>query len=1235
VARRAARHLLGLLAAAALAVLAAAPAAAAPRPAATGAPPAARAAQGPASGPSGGPVSPTPRSGAWPGGAVSGRVLDRAGRPLAGASVHASGTRTFVRTGEEGRFRIPYVPAGTFSVVAGAEGHAFASVPLEDPSITLRLPAETPATVPLPDYPRPDLDRRTATGGRWLSLNGSWSFDFDPRGTGEREGWTTGRRKWGKVIRVPFGWQSLAAFGEEARGSDQTFAGPFAAVKGDGWYKRDFTVPREFPRDGPVALRFGAADWTADVWLDGRPVAHHENGYSPFEADLGRLPAGSTHTLVVRVREVDNSARTPYPSGKQMGWYTDTGGLWQSVWLEPRTRAALTRTDVTPRLDFSGARPSAALDLAVRATGAPAGTVAVTVRRLGVIAPSTRPLGARGSVVARTTLTLAGGAARGRVAVPAPELWEPDRPALYSVTLRLSGPGGARDEVVTTTGLRRIERRWAPGHSPADTPDPQGQYQYIVLNDHPLYLRSALDQAFNPWGVYTYTGLYQGPDLRSGSLNAPGRGSVLFDLRAAKRLGFNSLRTHIKPNDPLYYDAADRLGLLIWQDMPNFGYEGFSPQAERLFERVLRDEVARDRNHASIVVWDDFNEAWGLGGGGPIRPETVPFLLRMVGLTRSLDDSRLLVDNSPCCENFHLTSDLNDWHNYIDSWSGWQSYVAYVVGSTFPGSSWNYGFGRRQDGAPLLNSEFGPWSGGPERDQDVSWPFKFVIDLFRAQPKMDGYLFTELSDIEFEWNGWVTYDRTRQAAGYVDHAGRLRDADLVNADDAVVLAAPPVRSVAPGDRVVTPAAVSAFGREPIPAGATLRWSLSGTDALGRRVDTGLAGALPVSPRPYDVTRAGEIAFAMPGGVRAARLHAWVEAAGRTWAESFTDLESTDQTPPAGVSLRLDPSAPTRQDWSQGAGVVSSSGATSAWGQGTGASEYALEVPAGLDARGVTSATLTFEASARRPPWPRTTYPQTSERRFPTRLTVSVGGVPAGSVTLPDDPADSRGALSYANGPEPGQWGYRVTLPVRDVAALRARLAKGSPLRVRFAARDGGLTLLGRRTGRYGIEPTLTLGTGAPAARGVEGEEALATGDTPPYLTLAAPRLASGREGEIEARLTNPTARPLRAARFAALLPPGWAVAPSSATTGAVAPGATRSVTWRVTPPKRGADAEQLAAAVRAQVTFTRGGRRARLEQSLANVLPAPPEEGVAAAAVAPRSGSRGVPRGARAPRAPR
>jgi hypothetical protein len=431
-----------------------------------------------------------------------------------------------------------------------------------------------------------------------------------------------------RSIRVPGPWQ--AQFDD------------LRDASGVAWYRTRFTVPPPSPDDPPDpvhVLHFGAVDYYASVWVNGALVGEHEGGYLPFELDLGgALRADAENELVVRVLDPGNDADAgeefPFaeiPHGKQ-SWYGPIGGLWQSVWLERRNRVHTRRLRLTP--DVPGERVRVHLTLSV----APA-------QRTGAVLVVTDPHGA--SRPTRLTLEAGQQELDAAIAVPDPVLWDVGAPNLYQVEARLLGGADdcapAVDAVRDHFGMRTI------GTSPDG---------HLMLNGRILYLRGALDQDYYPELVYT-----------------PFSDAELDDqLAKARHMGLNCLRTHIKITDPRYYAAADRAGMLIWTELPN--WQDLTEAAKRRARATLHGMVDRDWNHPSIVIWTIVNENWGVDLA--VNAAHRAWLLETYQELKELDPNRLVVGNSPCFTNFHVVTDIEDFHNYYampDHYRQWKSWV--------------------------------------------------------------------------------------------------------------------------------------------------------------------------------------------------------------------------------------------------------------------------------------------------------------------------------------------------------------------------------------------------------------------------------------------------------------------------------------------------------------------------------------------------------------------------------
>ncbi len=534
-------------------------------------------------------------------------------------------------------------------------------------------------------------------------------------------------------------------------------------ANGTAWYRRHFDYTPD-DQHGAAILHFGAVDYYAEVWLNGHKIGDHEGGYLPFEFDISAAVSAGDNLLVVRVVDPsDDRSRYPdmpfseIPHGKQ-SWYGPIGGIWQSVWLEQRPAVYIRQVRLTPQ-------PAAAtVDIVALLSGdLPSGATL----QAEVFDPN-------GQSVAQVTLDAAG---QGKAQLnPAPALWSPDAPNLYRVEVRLEG-AGAPDQLAATCGFRTVEAR-------------DGR---IYLNGEPVYLRGALDQAYYPETIYT----------------PPSLEYLEEQARKAKALGLNCLRTHIKIEDPRYYEVADRLGLLIWTEIPNWVL--LTPATDDRAQATFRGMVERDWNHPSIIAWTLINENWGTDLTR--NPEHRAWLSAFYRTAKEIDPTRLIVDNSACHGNSHVTGDIEDYHPYKaipDHAAAWDEIMDEFAGRD---SKWIWypdARKQRRPDLPLIISEFGNW-GLPDPDSlqergAEPWWFQtghewgegivhphamrqrfdyfglnkvfgsfeqfikesqehmarslhYEISSMRLRPEIAGYVVTEFTDVHWECNGLLTMQR--------------------------------------------------------------------------------------------------------------------------------------------------------------------------------------------------------------------------------------------------------------------------------------------------------------------------------------------------------------------------------------------------------------------------------------------------------------------------------------------
>ena len=619
-------------------------------------------------------------------------------------------------------------------------------------------------------------------------------------------------------------WQvaSLPASGWRPAKAGVSWNAQFADLRdyvGVAWYRTRISVaPSKTPQR--VLLRFGAVDYKADVFVNGELAGSHEGAYTPFTLDVTSRSKPGNNEVVVRVVDPPAAGRgrdprfpefnyDELPRGKQ-NWYIQNGGLWQPVWI-----------DIRPELYLEAVRVSSNISGAIDVEAEIAG---VAPKRGATLKVAVRDAqGALVTTLAPATVTAAG-AVRLSGTVSAPALWSPANPALYTIEASLSGP--VRDRIVDRFGFREFVAR-------------DGGF---FLNGQPFYMIGALDQDFYPDTIYS----------------TPGKAYLVDMMKKGRALGLNVLRCHIKVCDPDYLAAADEVGMLVWYEVPS--WERWTPASLARGKAIFDAMTKRDWNRPSIVIQTLINEAWGID---------MKQADQRAGLLQWFEEARpklqplgrLLVDNSPCCENFHLKSDIDDYHQYYsipDNADRWDKWVADFA--TRP--AWAYsahGDAVRTKREPLVVSEFGNW-GLPELPAELPWWFardfdgraitrpaglfdrfhglgfdrvfgdyktlaretqwrqfyslKHEIESMRRHASIQGYVITEFTDINWEVNGLM--DMWRRPKIYAERLAAIQQED-------VLLPSTLVRNVTSGADVTLEVQLSRYGAKD-PAGGSLEWS---------------------------------------------------------------------------------------------------------------------------------------------------------------------------------------------------------------------------------------------------------------------------------------------------------------------------------------------------------------------------------------------------------------------------
>lgn len=564
--------------------------------------------------------------------------------------------------------------------------------------------------IPRSEYPRPQFVRN-----QWLCLNGPWQFAFDDDNRGLAEKWYTGAA-FDQQILVPFTFQSpLSGIGTN----------DFHDVV---WYQRTFDVPDSW-EGKRVLLHFGAVDYRAWVWVNGTFAVFHEGGHTPFSVDITDLVQASGNTVVLRVEDV--STDVFQPRGKQYWmrdsaaiFYTRTTGIWQSVWLEPVSSTYVKSLKITPNLDartvefeyiLGGDIPD---DIEVEAS--------VTYRDAPVVSGTVRPEAVVRSLSQIVTF--------GRDMA----VWSPEHPNLYDVAVTVRASGVVVDVFTSYFGMRKISVE-------------RGQ---VRLNNQPYTMKLVLDQGYHPEGILTF----------------PTDDDYKQDIELTQRLGFNGARKHQKVEDPRYLYWADRMGLLVWGEMAN-AY-AFSSEYVKRITSEWQEAVDRDYNHPCIVAWVPLNESWGvpdLTGD----PKQISHLNEMYHLTRSLDQTRLVISNDGW---EHATTDLLTIHDYESSGEVLTERYA-TLASTLaarPAKRDLYVRGVDHAGQPILLTEFGGvaykksaqegWGYSTAGDEaDFIDRLSAIMTAVYKSPVLQGFCYTQLTDVEQEINGLLTYDRQPKA----------------------------------------------------------------------------------------------------------------------------------------------------------------------------------------------------------------------------------------------------------------------------------------------------------------------------------------------------------------------------------------------------------------------------------------------------------------------------------------
>ncbi len=572
-----------------------------------------------------------------------------------------------------------------------------------------------PATA---EHPNPQFSRNL-----WYSLVGAWDFSIDPDGACAEPGGVL----WDRKIIVPFSPETSA--------SGVAAPGFYSVV----WYRRIFRI--EGAGDGQrMVLHFEAVDYHATVWVNGAKVCEHEGGYTPFSADItSALQAGGDQEIIVRAE--DDPADLAKPRGKQDWrlephsiWYPRTTGIWQTVWIECVAATRLESLSWTSSLT----RWEIGLDATIRSEPGRKLTLAVKLMREHI-------------VLATDTYEVLSGEVHRRIALSDPGiddyrndlLWSPQSPTLIDAFLELRDENGVvLDSVQSYTAIRSVAV----------------QGDKFILNGRPLILRLVLDQ-----GYWLDTGL-----------TAPNDQALVHDVLLAKVLGFNGVRKHQKIECQRYLYWADRMGLLVWEEMPS-AYRYTTRSVERLTSEWTQ-VIRRDRSHPCIIAWVPFNESWGVPDL-PSSPAQRHYVQALYHLTKSLDPGRPVIGNDGWES---VATDIIGIHDYDDQPErlgrryGIDDIESQLFKRERPGGrmllvggeekSWKHPIVLTEFGGIALAKEKGTWGYSRTEDaEELIRRYSTLLATVRSLPALAGFCYTQFTDTYQEANGLLYADRTPKA----------------------------------------------------------------------------------------------------------------------------------------------------------------------------------------------------------------------------------------------------------------------------------------------------------------------------------------------------------------------------------------------------------------------------------------------------------------------------------------
>jgi len=548
------------------------------------------------------------------------------------------------------------------------------------------------------EIPREEHPRPDFKRNDWINLNGEWEFEIDTSNTGIEKKFYLPEKKFKEKILVPFPPESKLSGIE-----NKDF---MVSV----WYKKKLKIP-EMWRNKRIFLNFGAVDFLTNVWINGEKIGTHTGGYTPFKFEITKFLKRDNF---LTVNAYDDNRTFLQPCGKQSQkyesygcCYTRTTGIWQTVYLECTGENYIKNFKIFP--DYDTEEVLFSIDIEGKSK------VKIEIYE-GEKVVAEKNIYCSGTIF--TSLKI-------KNFIP----WTIENPFLYKVKFTLFSDNKKEDEVESYFGFRKIEIK----------------DKKILLNGKTLFMKMVLDQGYYPDGIYT----------------APDEEAIINDIKISKNMGFNGARLHQKIFEPLFLYWADKLGYIVWEEYPNWGIRNrISHESFGILVKEWIDAIERDYNHPSIIGWCPLNETH--------YPKDNELVRSLYKITKNFDKTRPVIDTSGY---IHVETDIYDCHNYKQNPEEFKKdFEPFknkdIVWQNFPQ------FDAQYKGQPYWVSEYGGtwwnvenrsngWGYGnqPKTEKEFIERYKGLAEVLLNHPKICGFCYTQLYDVEQEVNGLYTYSR--------------------------------------------------------------------------------------------------------------------------------------------------------------------------------------------------------------------------------------------------------------------------------------------------------------------------------------------------------------------------------------------------------------------------------------------------------------------------------------------